>query len=389
MKTVRRLIYRQIGTQVAMVIAGFSALMFFIDFVEEMQRVGKNGYTLMDAFWACILEQGWHQYDLLPIALLIGSVLALGRMAQTSEFTILRTGGLGPGRALGLLAGLGIVGALAVFVVGDWIAPYTEQRLTLHRAKAATVQGMSLGRGGAWLRERREDPAGADAHNITVNVGQANGQGHLGLIRIFEFDAKGRLLRRISAAGADIESVSNDKGISGSIWHLTDVTDTVWHNQEMLSEEAVFRADRLITETKRSQLDWFSSLTPMVVAASVLPPDSMSTSTLWRYTEHLSNNAQAAQRYELEFWKKIFYPLACLVMVGLALPFAYLHARSGGMSLKIFGGIMVGISFVLVNHISSHLGLLHQWQPWIAALAPSLMYLLLSMSAFIWLVRYR
>ena len=61
MKTVRRLIYRQIGTQVAMVIAGFSALMFFIDFVEEMQRVGKNGYTLMDAFWACILEQGWHQ----------------------------------------------------------------------------------------------------------------------------------------------------------------------------------------------------------------------------------------------------------------------------------------------------------------------------------------
>jgi lipopolysaccharide export system permease protein len=183
--------------------------------------------------------------------------------------------------------------------------------------------------------------------------------------------------------------VSNNKGITGSIWHLTDVTDTVWHNQEMLSEEAVFRADRLISETKRTQLDWFSSLTPMVVAASVLPPDSMSTATLWRYTEHLSNNAQAAQRYELEFWKKVFYPLACLVMVGLALPFAYLHARSGGMSLKIFGGIMVGISFVLVNHISSHLGLLHQWQPWIAALAPSLIYLLLSMSAFIWLVRYR
>lgn len=389
MKTVRRLIYRQIGTQVAMVIAGFSALMFFIDFVEEMQRVGKNGYTLMDAFWACILEQGWHQYDLFPIALLIGSVLALGRMAQTSEFTILRTGGLGPGRALGLLAALGVVGALVVFTLGDWVAPYTEQHLTLHRAKAAAVQGMSLGRGGAWLRERREDVAGAGAHNITVNVGQANGQGHLGLIRIFEFDAKGRLLRRISAASADIESVKNDKGITGSIWHLTDVTDTVWHNQEMLSEEAVFKADRLITETQSAQLDWFSSLTPMVVAASVLPPDSMSTTTLWRYTEHLSNNAQAAQRYELEFWKKIFYPLACLVMVGLALPFAYLHARSGGMSLKIFGGIMVGISFVLVNHISSHLGLLHQWQPWIAALAPSLIYLLLSMSAFIWLVRYR
>lgn len=115
----------------------------------------------------------------------------------------------------------------------------------------------------------------------------------------------------------------------------------------------------------------------------------MSTFALWRYTEHLASNAQAAQRYEIEFWKKSFYPLVCLVMVALALPYAYLHARSGGMSLKIFGGVMVGISFVLANHISSHLGLLNDWEPWLAAAAPSVLYLLLSMSAFAWLVRYR
>ena len=38
-------------------------------------------------------------------------------------------------------------------------------------------------------------------------------------------------------------------------------------------------------------------------------------------------------------------------MVGLALPFAYLHARSGGVSLKVFVGIMLGISFVLLNNV--------------------------------------
>jgi lipopolysaccharide export system permease protein len=59
------------------------------------------------------------------------------------------------------------------------------------------------------------------------------------------------------------------------------------------------------------------------------------------------------------------------------------------MSLKIFGGIMLGISFVLVNHIASHLGLLHQWAPWVAATAPSVVYLLVSLGAFAWLVRYR
>ncbi len=115
----------------------------------------------------------------------------------------------------------------------------------------------------------------------------------------------------------------------------------------------------------------------------------MSTAALWRYTQHLTRNAQSAQKYELAFWKKAFAPLACLVMMSLALPFAYLQSRSGGMSLKIFGGVMLGISFVLANHITSHLGLLHQWTPWLAAVLPSVAYTLMAMSAFVWLVRNR
>jgi len=77
------------------------------------------------------------------------------------------------------------------------------------------------------------------------------------------------------------------------------------------------------------------------------------------------------------------------VMMGLALPFAYLHARRGGMSLMVFGGILLGISFVLLNNVATHLGLLQNWIPWVAAGAPSAVYLLLSLAAFRWLVRNR
>jgi lipopolysaccharide export system permease protein len=76
-------------------------------------------------------------------------------------------------------------------------------------------------------------------------------------------------------------------------------------------------------------------------------------------------------------------------MVALALPFAYLHARAGSVSFKVFGGIMLGISFVLLNNLSGHVGNLQGWSPWVAAAAPSALYLLLSMAAFTWLVRYR
>jgi len=389
MKTVRRLIFKTILNHVAMVTLAFSALFFFIDFVEEIQDVGKRGYTLLDAIWTCALMQGGHFYDIFPIALLIGGILALARMAQTSEFTILRTGGLGPGRALGLLAVLGVASALLTVVVGNWLAPASEQALSLHRAQFSQRQGLKLGHGGTWLRERRDLGKG-EVHAITVNVAAATSHGEFGRIRIFEFDGKGRLVRRITAQKALVKAVGGDADTAtGSTWQLQDVRDTQWLSQELMGEEAVLQGAKIINERQVARMDWQSSLTPMVVSASVLPPDSMSAMALWRYTQHLASNAQAAQRYEIEFWKKTFYPLVCLVMVALALPFAYLHARSGGMSLKIFGGIMLGISFVLINHISSHLGLLHQWQPWLAASAPSLIYLLLSMSTFVWLVRYR
>ena len=115
----------------------------------------------------------------------------------------------------------------------------------------------------------------------------------------------------------------------------------------------------------------------------------MSTLDLWRYSQHLEHQEQTSQRYELQFWRRAFYPLACIVMVALALPFAYLHARAGGISLRVFGGIMLGISFVLLNNVVGHLGLLRDWTPWIASALPSLLYLLMSLAAFTWLVRYR
>lgn len=388
MNTVRRLIFSSVITHVGFVMLAFSALFFFIDFVDELQDLGQRSYTLGDAIWACIFLQGAHFYDLFPIALLIGGILALARMAQTSEFTILRTGGLGPGRALGLLGVLGILAALLMVLVGNWYVPWSEEHLALHRAKFSSRQGLNLGHGGTWLRERREVP-GKGFHNITVNVGSANSQGEFGLVRVFEFDAQGRLVRRIAAKRAEVEALGNETTARGSVWHLEDLLDARWTSHDMVGEQAVLDGSKIIAEQHLDHMDWESSLTPLVVSASVLPPETMSTAALWRYTQHLATNAQAAQRYEIEFWKKTFYPLVCMVMVALALPFAYLHARSGGMSLKIFGGIMLGISFVLINHISSHLGLLHQWQPWLAAAAPSIVYLLLSLSAFVWLVRYR
>jgi lipopolysaccharide export system permease protein len=112
----------------------------------------------------------------------------------------------------------------------------------------------------------------------------------------------------------------------------------------------------------------------------------MRTIDLFEYVQHLNTNSQSAQRYEIEFWKKVFYPLSCLVMVVLALPYAYLHLRSGSIVGHVFGGVMVGISFFLLNNVLGYMGNLQNWQPWLTAALPGMFYSLVSLAAFGWLV---
>ena len=305
--------------------------------------------------------------------MLIGTIYSLARLAQSSEFTILRTGGLGPARALRLLALLALLFSAVTFALGDYVAPVSERQSAL--LKATQAGGRKLGRTGAWLKDRAGHRAGRaqllGQRRRHRRPGHAGGHPHLRVRR--RRPHLSRITAREARVGAD------------AVWTLSDAEVTSWPTGTSDPASATVQVQRQALPT----LKWPSTLSAGVVSAAVLPLKTMSTVELWRYSQHLSDQEQAAQRYEIQFWKKALYPLACLVMIALALPFAYLHARAGGISLKVFGGIMLGISFVLLNNVAGHIGLLRDWTPWIVAATPSALFLLLSLAAFGWLVRYR
>ena len=375
MKTVRRLLYKDIVGSVALVALAFLALDFFINFVDEVERMSRVGAGAAQAALLAAMELPGNFYELFPIAVLIGSIVALARMAQSSEFTILRTGGLGPARALGLLAGLAAVFAVLTFAVGDYVAPQVDRLSDEMRTRFS--RNANPPKRGAWLKDHRE--VDGQQRSYSVQVGRAGSGGDLEDVRIFEFDKEGRLMSRTEAGKATVDGQG--------LWRLQAVKRTVWNPGAPTASGSVGEA--VVSEQQLDALDWQSSLHAGVIAAAVLPAMSMSTLELYRYTAHLSAQEQSAQAHNIQFWRKAFYPFACFVMVALALPFAYLHGRSGGISIKVFGGIMLGISFVLLNNVAGHLGLLKNWTPWAVAATPSLIYLGLSMAAFTWLVRYR
>ena len=107
MKTIRRFIYREILRAVAFVGVAFLLLFVFFDLVDQLQYLNSaGGYPLSQVLLFVTLRVPNHIYQLLPIAVLIGAIYVMARLAESSEYTILRTSGLGPLRALGMLLAL-------------------------------------------------------------------------------------------------------------------------------------------------------------------------------------------------------------------------------------------------------------------------------------------
>jgi lipopolysaccharide export system permease protein len=132
---------------------------------------------------------------------------------------------------------------------------------------------------------------------------------------------------------------------------------------------------------------WETELSPEIFGVLLVTPERMSMVALVQYIRHLADNSQRTDRYEIAFWSKVFYPLAILVMMALALPFAYLHVREGSVSLKIFTGVMIGVGFYMLNKLFGHLGLLNTWPPIVVAALPSLVVLTIALGTLYWIER--
>jgi lipopolysaccharide export system permease protein len=262
-----------------------------------------------------------------------------------------------------LLLGAGFVAF--TFAIGDYLAPLSDRTAQLLKSR---YQGrITVGKTGAWLKESQP------LFHFAVNIGALAPDASMRDVRIYEFDNQGYLISITQSQGAVFGA--------GDGWNLSGVEKSEFRGRET--------ADARVERTVADSMRWPTGISAEMVAAAVLRPERMSTIDLFQYMRHLEANGQSALKYEIQFWKKVFYPMSCLVMVVLALPFAYLHFRGGSIATYGLGGVMAGISFVLLNNVLGDLGALRGWQPWLTAALPGLIYSMFSLTAFGWLVLRR
>ncbi len=340
---------REIYGAALTVLLAFLGLFAFFDFVNELDNIGKNGYQTWHALAYVAILIPSRTYELLPVGVLIGSLYALTTLARHSEITVMRASGLSTRRMLGMLCLVGLAPVALTYVFGEYIAPPAEsaaQQWKLTSTNSAISQQL---RSGLWVKDGPR----------VVNVRTMLPDRSMERVRVYTFD-EGGALQSIAEAAHGVYVGSGEKG--KGYWHLTGVTRTDFFDDHT----ALGSPDEVI---------WESALTPEVLSVLMVQPERMSVSALLAYIEHLRENQQSANRYEIALWKKLIAPFVSLVMMILALPFAMTHERSGGVSVKVFLGVMLGVAFYLLNGMFSSLGMINSWPPPIAAITPSLLFL--------------
>jgi len=353
MKRLRNYVAREVAMATMLVFAALLLLFAFFDLVEQIKDLGRGGYQLRHIVLHVLLSAPNHVYELFPIAALIGTLFALAQLVSSSEYTVMRTSGVSLGRMMGSLCYVGVIFGVLTFAVGEFVAPPAEQFAQRLRSQAISGIVAQEFRSGLWIKDGTS----------FVNVSEVSPGGELRRVRIYDFDSGYHLKILREAASANYEGDNR--------WTLLQVAQTSF--------------DQLKTRVSTvARMEWHSVLEPGLLSVLLVKPEKMSAWSLHSYSQHLKDNRQKALRYEIAFWTKLLYPVAVLVMMVLALPFAHFHSRQGGVGAKIFAGIMLGLGFHFLNRLFGHLGLLNDWPPFASAVAPTFLFFGAAMAMMWW-----
>lgn len=344
MRILDRFIGRAITSWALVALVVLESIRLFSAFVDESSDIGEGDFGVGDALMVTLLRAPGFAVEVFPVAALLGGLLALGMMARSAELMAIRAAGVSTWRLVGsvLRAGLGLV--VVLVVLGEFIAPGTEQKAEAFKAEQLKQPSLVRTRHGYWVRDGQR----------FVNIRSITSATTLNNVFVYELDDQWQLA---SMSYAKIGEYRDGR------WVLE-------RGQRTLVEEGRVRTEPL--------KEWVSdlSLKPRFLDLAAINPTVMAAWDLYEYVSFLKDNEQSQPEYELALWSKVTTPVTTLILLVSAFAFVVGNPRSFDIGKRILTGAVIGSVFVLVNRGSSFLSVAFpEFPPVIAVWLPAALFL--------------
>ena len=339
-----RYIGRSVITASLLALVILIAVFSFFSLVDQLDDTGHANYGVFQAIEYVLLTIPRLSYELFPIATVIGCMAALGILANNNELLIFRTSGLSKMQLAYSLIKTSIVFILISILIGEFVAPISEQAAQKKRSIALTEQITMQSKHGFWSRD-------GDSY---INIRKILPNERLEEIHIYEFDKNRQLRTTIHAESA---KYNNGK------WLLHNILKTE------------ISKDRIIKHSYEDA-EWEALLNPEVINLVTIKPRYLSLYGLINYIKHLELNNQDSRIYRQALWQKAVNPLMILIMMLLAVCVVKCDAKPVGLGQRVFIGVLIGITFHLANQVTRHLGIVYNIPIFISVTLPTILVLL-------------
>jgi lipopolysaccharide export system permease protein len=327
---------------VLLVIVSIDALSAFID--EADNRSERYDFADIGRYVALTIPGRIYEY--IPFAALIGALIGLGQLASTSELVVMRAAGISNLRLAWTVLRQAVLLAIIGFLIGEYLAPATEQKAQSQRAMALYDARRLVAEEGVWRRD------GNRVWHVSAVAPDARALG----VTVYHFEDDGWLRRVLFADGA----VHGDGG-----WTLTDVAITDFEENEL-------------HRSQEASLFLSSNITPRVLTLENVAPGQLALQDLFDYAAFLRTQGEDTASFELATWRKILQPVAVAALVLVAISFVFGPLRDGTLGLRIVAGVMCGVLFRLSQDLLGPASLVYGFPPVYAAAAPVALCLLVG-----------
>ena len=99
---------------------------------------------------------------------------------------------------------------------------------------------------------------------------------------------------------------------------------------------------------------------------------------LWNLIQHLKQNDLDATEQEFAFWSRIARTTAILFAALLAVPFVFGSLRSAGSGSRTLLGVMIGVTFFLVQRMLESGAVVFDASPFVLAWFPTFLLAVVS-----------
>lgn len=345
MKLLSRYLIKRLTIMSCYALLSILALYSFIDLLAEIGNVGEGQYTGWTAVQYILMQMPARAYQLMPLATLIGGLLALSQLSSNSELAVIKTSGWSMTRLITTIVQFSAIFAVITAMLGEWVAPELSRRADRLKTIAKSGQ-VSATRDGIWIKQP----------NSMIHVAAMLPDQTLTGIKIWQYNDQFQLNEAIFAEKARVQNQQ---------WQLENVRSSTLESNRVQSQQ-------------QAQRTWQMNIAGSLLDVLLVKPEQMSFMALTQYIDYLKKNKQQTQAYEVAWWNKLVYPIATIVMALVALAFTPNSGRHGNLGLKLFGGICLGLLFFFTGRLFGFTTQLYGVPAFFSAILPTAAFAILA-----------